>query len=82
MEMENSSVVGSEAYYVKSLLRNDWHGVPAGTARTSLVVTIGPSPQHRGETASTIMFGQRVSHYHHSNMREESESAQVYSGKY
>lgn len=33
----------------------------AGTARTSLVVTIGPSPRHRGETASTILFGQRVS---------------------
>lgn len=32
-----------------------------GTARTSLVVTIGPSPRHRGETSSTIMFGQRVS---------------------
>ena len=31
-----------------------------GTARTSLVITIGPSPRHRGETASTIMFGQRV----------------------
>lgn len=31
-----------------------------GTARTSLVVTVGPSPRHRGETASTIMFGQRV----------------------
>lgn len=31
-----------------------------GTARTSLVVTIGPSPRHRGETSSTIMFGQRV----------------------
>jgi Na+/melibiose symporter-like transporter len=32
-----------------------------GTARTSLIVTIGPSPRHRGETASTIQFGQRVS---------------------
>ncbi|RVX15318.1 Kinesin-like protein KIN-UB [Vitis vinifera] len=31
-----------------------------GTARTSLVVTIGPSPRHRGETSSTIMFGQRA----------------------
>ncbi|XP_065858060.1 kinesin-like protein KIN-UA isoform X2 [Euphorbia lathyris] len=31
-----------------------------GTARTSLVITIGPSPRHRGETASTIMFGQRL----------------------
>lgn len=34
-----------------------------GTARTSLIVTIGPSPRHRGETASTILFGQRVSSY-------------------
>lgn len=33
----------------------------AGTARTSLIVTIGPSPRHRGETSSTILFGQRVS---------------------
>ena len=32
----------------------------SGTARTSLVITIGPSPRHRGETTSTIMFGQRV----------------------
>ncbi|KAL9328645.1 hypothetical protein ACSQ67_003648 [Phaseolus vulgaris] len=32
----------------------------SGTARTSLVITIGPSPRHRGETASTIMFGQRA----------------------
>ena len=34
--------------------------VVAGSARTSLVITIGPSPRHRGETLSTIMFGQRV----------------------
>ncbi|KAM7277024.1 hypothetical protein ACFE04_018890 [Oxalis oulophora] len=32
----------------------------SGTARTSLIVTIGPSPRHRGETASTILFGQRA----------------------
>ncbi|KAJ7952426.1 Kinesin-like protein [Quillaja saponaria] len=31
-----------------------------GTARSSLVITIGPSPRHRGETTSTIMFGQRA----------------------
>ncbi|KAJ1413651.1 P-loop containing nucleoside triphosphate hydrolase [Sesbania bispinosa] len=31
-----------------------------GTARTSLIVTIGPSPRHRGETSSTILFGQRA----------------------
>ncbi|XP_047333625.1 kinesin-like protein KIN-UB [Impatiens glandulifera] len=31
-----------------------------GTARTSLIVTIGPSPRHRAETTSTILFGQRA----------------------
>jgi len=46
--------------------RSAEHFVCSGTARTSLVVTIGPSPRHRGETSSTIMFGQRVGHYHHS----------------
>lgn len=35
----------------------------AGTARTSMIVTIGPSPRHRGETTSTILFGQRVIYY-------------------
>nr|GEX16503.1 hypothetical protein [Tanacetum cinerariifolium] len=30
------------------------------TARTSLVITIGPSPRHRTETASTILFGQTM----------------------
>lgn len=33
----------------------------AGTARTSLIVTVGPSAQYYSETASTILFGQRVS---------------------
>lgn len=36
----------------------------SGTARTSLIVTIGPSPRHRGETTSTILFGQRVGSYY------------------
>ncbi|KAF9587236.1 hypothetical protein IFM89_039544 [Coptis chinensis] len=31
-----------------------------GMGRTSLIVTLGPSPRHRGETSSTIMFGQRA----------------------
>ncbi|KAG7998478.1 hypothetical protein I3843_01G260900 [Carya illinoinensis] len=31
-----------------------------GTARTSLIITIGPSARHHAETASTIMFGQRA----------------------
>lgn len=33
----------------------------SGTARTSLIITVGPSARHYSETASTIMFGQRVS---------------------
>ncbi|CAL5360959.1 unnamed protein product [Camellia sinensis] len=31
-----------------------------GSARTSLIVTIGPSTRHHVETSSTIMFGQRA----------------------
>jgi len=31
-----------------------------GSARTSLIITIGPSARHHAETTSTIMFGQRV----------------------
>lgn len=31
-----------------------------GSARTSLIITIGPSSRHHGETTSTIMFGQRA----------------------
>ncbi|CAL0324554.1 unnamed protein product [Lupinus luteus] len=31
-----------------------------GTARTSLIVTVGPSPCHRGETSSTLLFGRRA----------------------
>lgn len=33
-----------------------------GSARTSLIITIGPSSRHHAETTSTIMFGQRVSY--------------------
>uniref|UniRef100_A0A803N0J7 Kinesin-like protein n=1 Tax=Chenopodium quinoa TaxID=63459 RepID=A0A803N0J7_CHEQI len=31
-----------------------------GSARTSLITTIGPSARHHAETTSTIMFGQRA----------------------
>ncbi|CAI0442656.1 unnamed protein product [Linum tenue] len=31
-----------------------------GSARTSLIVTIGPSARHLPETSSTVMFGQRA----------------------
>ncbi|KAL6182062.1 hypothetical protein ACLB2K_043485 [Fragaria x ananassa] len=53
---ENSSHIPVRDSKLTRLLRDSF----GGTARTSLVVTIGPSPRHRGETASTIMFGQRA----------------------
>ncbi|KAK2664736.1 hypothetical protein Ddye_003310 [Dipteronia dyeriana] len=53
---EGSSHVPVRDSKLTRLLRDSF----GGTARTSLVVTIGPSPRHRGETASTIMFGQRA----------------------
>lgn len=53
---ENSPHVPVRDSKLTRLLKDSF----GGTARTSLVVTIGPSPRHRGETTSTIMFGQRA----------------------
>ncbi|MCO5564243.1 hypothetical protein L7F22_017901 [Adiantum nelumboides] len=53
---EGSSHVPIRDSKLTRLLRDSF----GGSARTSLVVTIGPSPRHRGETTSTIMFGQRA----------------------
>ncbi|KAJ4951227.1 hypothetical protein NE237_028059 [Protea cynaroides] len=53
---ESSAHVPVRDSKLTRLLRDSF----GGTARTSLIVTIGPSPRHRGETASTIMFGQRA----------------------
>lgn len=53
---ESSAHVPFRDSKLTRLLRDSF----GGTARTSLVITIGPSPRHRGETASTIMFGQRA----------------------
>ncbi|URE18351.1 Armadillo repeat-containing kinesin-like protein [Musa troglodytarum] len=53
---ENSPHVPVRDSKLTRLLRDSF----GGSARTSLVVTIGPSPRHRGETSSTIMFGQRA----------------------
>ncbi|GAB4844646.1 hypothetical protein Ancab_038048 [Ancistrocladus abbreviatus] len=67
MEGKGASVVGFYCWSYSSC----WFSLQAccfviaaanpiiGTARTSLIVTIGPSLWHRGETASTILFGQR-----------------------
>ncbi|CAH2038112.1 unnamed protein product [Thlaspi arvense] len=56
---ENSSHVPFRDSKLTRLLRDSFGGKFC-TARTSLVITIGPSPRHRGETTSTIMFGQRA----------------------
>ncbi|XP_042384424.1 kinesin-like protein KIN-UB [Zingiber officinale] len=53
---ENSPHVPVRDSKLTRLLRDSF----GGSARTSLVITIGPSPRHRGETSSTIMFGQRA----------------------
>ncbi|XP_057531871.1 kinesin-like protein KIN-UB [Amaranthus tricolor] len=53
---ENSPHVPIRDSKLTRLLRDSF----GGTARTSLIVTIGPSPRHRGETTSTILFGQRA----------------------
>lgn len=53
---ENSSHVPTRDSKLTRILRDSF----GGTARTSLVVTIGPSARHYSETSSTIMFGQRA----------------------
>ncbi|PKI31106.1 hypothetical protein CRG98_048505, partial [Punica granatum] len=53
---ENSSHVPVRDSKLTRLLKDSF----GGSARTSLVITIGPSPRHRGETSSTILFGQRA----------------------
>ncbi|KAJ7962231.1 Kinesin-like protein [Quillaja saponaria] len=53
---ENSPHIPIRDSKLTRLLRDSF----GGTARTSLIVTIGPSPRHRGETSSTILFGQRA----------------------
>ncbi|CAI9101579.1 OLC1v1038944C2 [Oldenlandia corymbosa var. corymbosa] len=53
---ENSSHVPVRDSKLTRLLKDSF----GGTSRTSLVITIGPSPRHRAETASTVLFGQRA----------------------
>ncbi|KAM3322921.1 kinesin-like protein KIN-UB [Capsicum chacoense] len=53
---ENSAHVPVRDSKLTRLLKDSF----GGTSRTSLVITIGPSPRHRAETASTILFGQRA----------------------
>ncbi|GMN43049.1 hypothetical protein TIFTF001_012246 [Ficus carica] len=53
---ENNSHVPVRDSKLTRLLKDSF----GGSARTSLIITIGPSPRHRGETTSTILFGQRA----------------------
>ncbi|WVZ55517.1 hypothetical protein U9M48_006165 [Paspalum notatum var. saurae] len=53
---ENSPHVPTRDSKLTRILRDSF----GGTARTSLVVTIGPSARHYSETSSTVMFGQRA----------------------
>uniref|UniRef100_A0ACD5WQR4 Uncharacterized protein n=1 Tax=Avena sativa TaxID=4498 RepID=A0ACD5WQR4_AVESA len=53
---ENSSHIPTRDSKLTRMLRDSF----GGTARTSLVVTVGPSVRHYSETSSTILFGQRA----------------------
>ncbi|KAK1416612.1 hypothetical protein QVD17_32403 [Tagetes erecta] len=53
---ENSPHIPTRDSKLTRLLRDSF----GGSARTSLIVTVGPSSRHYTETASTIMFGQRA----------------------
>ncbi|KAL4291028.1 hypothetical protein GQ457_14G022560 [Hibiscus cannabinus] len=53
---ENSPHVPTRDSKLTRLLRDSF----GGSARTSLIITIGPSSRHHSETTSTIMFGQRA----------------------
>ncbi|KAF0914639.1 hypothetical protein E2562_030700 [Oryza meyeriana var. granulata] len=53
---ENSPHIPTRDSKLTRMLRDSF----GGTARTSLIVTIGPSARHFSETSSTIMFGQRA----------------------
>ncbi|GMI80591.1 Arabidopsis thaliana KINESIN Ungrouped clade, gene A, ARMADILLO REPEAT-CONTAINING KINESIN 1 [Hibiscus trionum] len=53
---ENSPHIPTRDSKLTRLLRDSF----GGTARTSLIITIGPSSRHHAETTSTIMFGQRA----------------------
>ncbi|XP_020536971.1 kinesin-like protein KIN-UC isoform X2 [Jatropha curcas] len=53
---ENSPHIPTRDSKLTRLLRDSF----GGSARTSLIITIGPSLRHHAETTSTIMFGQRA----------------------
>ncbi|KAJ3689983.1 hypothetical protein LUZ61_019147 [Rhynchospora tenuis] len=53
---ENCPYIPTRDSKLTRLLRDSF----GGTARTSLIITIGPSARYYSETSSTILFGQRA----------------------
>ncbi|KAK3025906.1 hypothetical protein RJ639_042379, partial [Escallonia herrerae] len=53
---ENSPHIPTRDSKLTRLLRDSF----GGSARTSLIITVGPSSRHHAETTSTMMFGQRA----------------------
>ncbi|XP_010555807.1 PREDICTED: kinesin-like protein KIN-UC isoform X2 [Tarenaya hassleriana] len=53
---EGSAHIPTRDSKLTRLLRDSF----GGSARTSLIITIGPSARYHAETSSTIMFGQRA----------------------
>ncbi|KAL5569393.1 hypothetical protein UlMin_025968 [Ulmus minor] len=53
---ENSAHIPFRDSKLTRLLRDSF----GGSARTSLIITIGPSARHYAETSGTILFGQRA----------------------
>lgn len=53
---ENSPHIPTRDSKLTRLLRDSF----GGSARTSLIITVGPSGRNHAETTSTIMFGQRA----------------------
>lgn len=53
---ENSPHIPTRESKLTRILRDSF----GGSARTSLIITVGPSARHHAETTSTIMFGQRA----------------------
>lgn len=53
---ENTAHIPTRESKLTRILRDSF----GGSARTSLIIMIGPSARHHAETTSTIMFGQRA----------------------
>ncbi|KAF2588818.1 hypothetical protein F2Q70_00040880 [Brassica cretica] len=75
---EGSSHIPTRDSKLTRLLRDSF----GGSARTSLIITIGPSARYHAETTSTIMFGQRQQQLESSAYKEKlADASKVYEKK-